>query len=49
MSNLDFYLQDFRILVPFVAIFIIIFSLVMRSLREMDMFPAASRLVMVPS
>ena len=27
------------------VIFIIVFSLVMRSLREMDMFPAGSRLV----
>lgn len=41
----EIYTDDLWVCLPSVAIFVLIFSLVMRSLREMDMFPAASRLV----
>lgn len=37
--------HDPLVLIPMAAMFVIIFVIVHRSLREMDMFPAGSRLV----
>jgi len=42
---LDIYTRDLKILVPVVAMFIIIFAIVLRSMREMPLFEGGAKVV----
>ncbi len=45
MNNAIYLYKNPLIFIPMIAMFVIIFGIVFRSLREIDIFPAGSRLV----